>query len=49
VQLGVFGTLTNLLGRSNLLTRSRGPGSAAPGGIEMLPFAPLVVGLDWRF
>lgn len=49
VQLGVFGTLTNLLGRSNLLTRSRGPGSAGPGGIEMLPFAPLVVGLDWRF
>jgi hypothetical protein len=48
-QLALHGTLTNLLSRANILTRIR-PGSGAPAQtLGMRPFAPLVVGLDWRF
>ena len=47
--VALFGTVTNVLSRRNVLTYT---GTALPRGpvaIEMRPLAPLVVGLDWRF
>jgi len=49
VQLGLFGTVTNLLGRRNVLTLAPTGSAGAPAVVEMRPRAPLVVGLDWRF
>ncbi|MGH7724650.1 MAG: hypothetical protein ACREOU_04410, partial [Candidatus Eiseniibacteriota bacterium] len=49
VALGVFGTMTNLLGRENVLTYARDPSTGQRTRILMRPRAPLVVGLDWRF
>jgi hypothetical protein len=49
VQLGLFGTLTNLLGRRNVLTVAPAGATNTPTVVEMRPRAPLVVGLDWRF
>ncbi len=49
VQLAVFGTVTNLTGRKNLLTVAPDPATGQSAGIEMRPRAPLVFGLDWRF
>ncbi|HSE28043.1 MAG TPA: carboxypeptidase regulatory-like domain-containing protein [Gemmatimonadales bacterium] len=49
VQLALFATATNLLGRTNLLTYVRDPDSGRVSPVEMRPLAPLVVGLDWRF
>lgn len=46
--LGLFATVTNVLGRTNALVMSR----SADGSrqlITMRPRAPLVVGLDWEF
>jgi hypothetical protein len=46
--VALFGTITNVLNRKNVLTYIRdASGEQVP--IEMLPLAPLVVGLDWRF
>jgi hypothetical protein len=46
--VALFGTLTNVLDRKNVLTYARTPdGHLVP--IEMRPLAPLVVGLDWQF
>jgi hypothetical protein len=46
--VALFGTITNVLNRKNVLTYIRdASGEQIP--IEMLPLAPLVVGLDWRF
>ncbi len=47
--LAIFGTYTNLLGRTNLLTYARDPVTGELKGIELRPSGPLVVGLDWRF
>lgn len=47
--VALFGTVTNLFGRRNLLTVAPDPATGAPVGVEMRPRAPLVVGLDWRF
>ncbi|HEY7634796.1 MAG TPA: carboxypeptidase-like regulatory domain-containing protein [Gemmatimonadales bacterium] len=48
VQVALFGTVTNLLGRKNVLTLA--PSAAGTRTVvEMRPRAPLVVGLDWRF
>jgi hypothetical protein len=47
--VALFGTMTNLLGRQNLLTYARGPTTGQLTEIEMRPLAPLVVGVDWRF
>ncbi len=45
--VALFGTLTNVLNRRNVLSYSRaGDGTLTP--IEMRPLAPLVVGLDWQ-
>jgi hypothetical protein len=48
-QLALHGTITNLLSRSNVLTLIRPRSDALDQPLEMRPFAPLVVGLDWRF
>lgn len=49
VTLAVFGTMTNLLGRTNLLTVATDPATGHRTPIEMRPQSPLVVGVDWRF
>jgi carboxypeptidase family protein/TonB-dependent receptor-like protein len=49
VTMGLFATMTNVLGRHNLLTVATDPASGRRSPIEMRPFAPLVAGLDWRF
>ena len=48
-ELAVFGTMTNLLGRTNVLTYADDPLTGGPSAVEMRPFAPLVLGLDWQF
>jgi hypothetical protein len=48
-QVALFGTVTNLLGRRNVLTVATDPSTAEPFEVGMRPLAPLVVGLDWRF
>lgn len=48
-ELTVFGTMTNLLGRTNVLTFADDPITGRSSAVEMRPFAPLVLGLDWRF
>ena len=47
--VALFGTVTNVLARHNLLAFARSPGSGALTEIEMRPLSPLVVGVDWRF
>lgn len=47
--IAVFGTMTNLLGRSNVLAFAPDPSTGARGAVEMRPFSPLVVGLDWQY
>ncbi len=47
--VALFGTITNALGRRNVLTYAADPASGKPVVIEMRPLSPLVVGLDWRF
>ena len=47
--LSIFGTVTNLFGRKNLLTFATDPSTGRRIGIEMRPISPLVVGLDWRY
>jgi hypothetical protein len=49
VTMAVFGTITNLLGRTNVLTVATDPATGRRTAIEMRPLAPLVAGLDWRF
>ena len=49
VELGLFGTLTNLFGRRNVLAVATDPSTGERSLVEMRPFAPLVIGLDWRF
>jgi hypothetical protein len=48
-ELAVFGTMTNLLGRTNVLTYADDPLTGRRSAVEMRPFAPLVLGLDWQF
>jgi hypothetical protein len=47
--IALFGTVTNLLSRKNVLTYATDPATGRPVEIEMRPLAPLVAGLDWRF
>ncbi|MGH7711171.1 MAG: hypothetical protein ACREOG_07800, partial [Gemmatimonadaceae bacterium] len=47
--IAVFGAITNVAGRRNLLTYAQDPVSGTRSPIEMRPQAPLVVGIDWRF
>jgi hypothetical protein len=48
-QLGVYASVSNVLGRRNLLTRTIDPVSGDWAWVEMRSRVPLVVGLDWRF
>ncbi|HEY9449617.1 MAG TPA: hypothetical protein VIQ60_07670, partial [Gemmatimonadaceae bacterium] len=47
--VAVFGTVTNIFGRVNVLTTVADPTTGERTGIEMRPRAPLVVGVDWRY
>jgi hypothetical protein len=47
--VALFGTLTNVLNRSNVLTYVRNPATGERVPVEMRPLAPLLIGLDWRF
>ena len=47
--VALFGTVTNLFNRKNVLTFTRDPSTGELAPVEMRPFAPLLVGLDWRF
>ncbi len=47
--VAVFGTVTNILGRPNILTFATDPTTGEPTPIGMRPLAPLVVGVDWQF
>ena len=49
VELGLFGTLTNVIGRRNVLTVATDPSTGQRSLVQMRPRAPLVIGLDWRF
>ena len=46
-EVALFGTVSNVLNRFNVLTYSLTGDAIQP--LEMRPRAPLVVGLDWRF
>jgi hypothetical protein len=48
VTWAVFGTATNVLGRSNVMSYARDL-SGTPYEITMRPRAPLVLGMDWTF
>jgi len=48
-EVGFYGTITNLLGRHNVLTYARDTDTESLVPVEMRPRAPLVVGLDARF
>jgi hypothetical protein len=48
-QLGIFGTVTNVLGRRNVFTMADDGSPTRMTTIAMRPRVPLVVGLDWRF
>jgi hypothetical protein len=47
--LSAFGTVSNLASRVNVLNVTVDPSSGARTPVEMRPFSPLVVGLDWQF
>ncbi len=47
--VALFGTVTNLFNRKNVLTFTRDPSTGELAPVEMRPFAPLLLGLDWRF
>jgi hypothetical protein len=48
-ELAGFGSITNVFGRSNILTVARDPSTNNPVNLAMRPFAPLVLGIDWRY
>ncbi|MEX1256134.1 MAG: carboxypeptidase-like regulatory domain-containing protein [Gemmatimonadota bacterium] len=47
--ISTFGTLTNLLGRRNVLAYTIDGQTGTKTAVEMLPFSPLVIGVDWEF
>lgn len=49
VRIALFATVSNVLGRRNVLTYAVDPATGARTGIEMRPAAPFVIGLDGRF
>lgn len=49
VPIALFGTVTNVIGRANVLAYATNPMTGAREPIEMRPMAPLVIGIDWQF
>jgi hypothetical protein len=47
--VALFGTLTNVFGRSNVLTELVDPLTGQRTRVDMRPFSPLVIGIDWSF
>ena len=47
--IALYGSITNLFYRVNVLTYAKDPVSGTISPIEMRPRSPLVLGLDWRF
>jgi hypothetical protein len=47
--MAFFGTLTNVFGRSNVLTRFVDPLTGERTSVDMRPLSPLVIGIDWSF
>ncbi len=47
--IALFGTLTNVFNRKNLLSFARDDATNRLSRIDLRPRAPLVVGLDWTF
>ena len=47
--IGAFAAVTNLLDRQNVLTVIVDPVSGRRSAVDMRPFAPLVLGMDWRY
>jgi hypothetical protein len=47
--IAVFATVTNLFGRRNVLALTTEDDAGTVTAIEMLPLAPLVIGVDWDF
>jgi hypothetical protein len=47
--LALFGTVTNVFARRNVLTYVTDPLTGEKTPVEMRPFSPLVLGVDWRF
>jgi hypothetical protein len=47
--IAAFASVTNVLARKNVLTWAPDISTGALTPVQMRPFAPLVVGLDWRF
>ncbi|HEY8258428.1 MAG TPA: carboxypeptidase-like regulatory domain-containing protein [Gemmatimonadales bacterium] len=48
-ELAIFGTVTNILDRQNILTKVIDPKTGGRGPVDMRHRSPLVVGLDWRY
>lgn len=48
-EMALFGTLTNIFGRANVLTTAPDPNVGTRVPITMRPRTPLVVGVDWTF
>jgi hypothetical protein len=48
-ELAVFGTVTNILDRTNVLTFAPNPATGIRTPVTMRSRAPLVVGVDWAF
>ena len=49
ISFTLFGTLSNLLGRDNVLTWTVDPATGERMPVGMRPRSPLVIGLDWEF
>jgi hypothetical protein len=47
--VALFGTLTNVFGRSNVLTQFVDPLTGERTSVDMRPPSPLVIGIDWSF
>jgi hypothetical protein len=47
--VALFGTVTNVVARRNVLAYATDPATGETAAVEMRPLSPLVVGLDWRF
>lgn len=48
-EVALFGTITNVFNRHNVLNYSQDLSNGILSPIELRPRAPLVMGLDWRF